>query len=99
MSEINFDCKDICKIIDDAMEKRDRTVHIFITDTSVSINISPNTDDGMKWIETGIMTYTYKCSKCGLYSGHPDLYCKHCGEQRTGIIYADDYTKKEKEND
>ena len=87
---------DIHKIIDDAMKKRDRYVHIFITGSSMSITVNPQDDDGMKWIVTGpnkpYGRTKCKCSRCGGESVTTDLYCKHCGEMRTGII-------REKKND
>lgn len=85
--KINLTNNDIHKIIDDAMEKRDRTVSIFIMNESVSVNVKPvGEDDGMKWIEIHKDLAAYKCSECGGHSECADLYCRHCGAQRTGII-------------
>lgn len=82
--------RDIYKIIDDAMEKRDRFVSILITKSSTHVNVYPNTDDGMKWIVSKpsrrYERTICKCSKCGGTSESTDLYCRHCGEMRTGII-------------
>ena len=76
---------DIHKIIDDAMKNRDRSVHILIAPTYTSISVSPSCDDGMKWKRSSDGT-TYTCSMCGGTSPSPDMYCKCCGEQRTGIV-------------
>lgn len=88
---VKNDNVDIHLLIDDAMEKKDRTVSIFITKNSTTINVYPNTDDGMKWIEhiryvNKNKKIEFECSKCGAFVVHPDLYCSHCGEMRTGII-------------
>jgi hypothetical protein len=40
----------IHKIIDDAMEKRDRTVSIYIGETGVSVTVSPADQDKCQWI-------------------------------------------------
>lgn len=76
---------DIHKIIDDAMKNKDRSVHILISSTYTSISVNPSDNDGMKWKRSsdGI---TYTCSMCGGTSLDPDMYCKWCGEQRTGIV-------------
>lgn len=88
---------DIHKIIDDAMKKRDRYVHILITDSSTSVSVSPYDDDGMKWIELSsngghYFCRRFRCSKCGAVENNPSVYCPNCGEQRTGIIEWEDCT-------
>lgn len=88
----NISNNDIHKIIDDAMEKRDRTVHILIHSVGISINVSPsNENDGMKWrqIEGG----GYVCTDCGGVSLHGTMYCPNCGAQRTGYIDLEDEEK------
>lgn len=77
---------DIHKIIDEAMEKKDRTVSIFIGEAGMSVNVSPRTDEEPRWIP---VTYIdsdrirgYQCSACGYedeYDHHP--YCAMCGEK------------------
>lgn len=76
----------IHKIIDDAMEKRDRTVSIFISaeNNAVSVNVYPVDHDKCQWIETddGMI-----CSNCGNREStwdHP-TYCSKCGELMHGI--------------
>lgn len=84
MSELSLTNNDLHKIIDDAMERGDRQVHIYIMKDNVSISVRPaSEDDGMKWRQVG---GGYICSDCGGASTTADLYCKHCGAQRTGII-------------
>lgn len=74
------------KIIDDAMERGDRQVHISITKYGTSVYVSPaGENDGMKWIEQHKDIAAYRCSDCGGFSNSADTYCKHCGAQRTGI--------------
>lgn len=85
MSELSLTNNDIHKIIDDAMEKRDRKVHIMIYNTSVSVSISPSDGgEGMRWIEEN---GGFRCSDCGNISGFPQTYCPDCGAQRTMIVH------------
>ena len=59
---------------------------IFIMNESISVNVKPvGEDDGMKWLEIHKDLAAYICSECGDHSEYADLYCRHCGAQRTGI--------------
>ena len=69
---------DIHKIIDDAMEKKDRSVSIFIHGDSTSVSVYPYSEENKRWIPDGS---GLKCPVCGVYSRHGGLYCSTCGEQ------------------
>ncbi len=79
---------DIHKIIDDAMEKRDRTVSIFISaeNNAVSVNVYPVDHDKVYWIDDCRTLYPY-CSNCGYKqkSREPATYCGGCGELMHGV--------------
>ena len=71
---------DIHKIIDDAMEKKDRAVHIFITDNTTSVDVIPYEGGMSRWIfdrDYG----TYECSECHNTNAYPAPYCPECGEK------------------
>lgn len=97
--DTNFD---IHKIIDDAMEKKDRYVTVYIGKHGTSVNVYPVDESKTMWIdftlepivEGKMHTFhvNYKCSNCGRHSTTPSLYCPHCGEQMLGV-------RKEKQND
>lgn len=82
---------DIQKIIDDAMEKGDRSVHISIVGDNVGISVQPykEEDEWGEWIEVKSdhdnlpLTFTvgYRCSKCGHHHPHMALYCSICGSR------------------
>lgn len=82
---------DIQKIIDDAMEKGDRSVHISIVGDGVDISVQPykEGDEWGEWIEVKSdrddlpLTFTvgYRCSKCGHHHPHMSLYCSICGSR------------------
>lgn len=75
---------DIHKIIDDAMEKRDRTVSIYIGEAGVSVNVYPADQDKVQWIET---KHGMICSNCGNRESSWDCptYCSRCGELMHGV--------------
>ena len=76
---------DIHKIIDDAMEKKDRTVSIYIGQSCVTINVTPyEPEEPARWIHIENdhhCSYRFECSACGAEHEFPSLYCPHCGEQ------------------
>jgi hypothetical protein len=80
----------IHKIIDDAMEKRDRTVSIFISaeNNAVSVNVYPVDHDKCQWIET---KHGMICSNCGNCESTWDrpTYCSKCGELMHGVRKQD----------
>ena len=74
---------DICKVIDEAMEKKDRSVTILISPNGTSISIYPYSEEKPHWIsviDSDGKTKFYRCSECGKSSHIPDRYCRHCGE-------------------
>lgn len=79
---------DINKIVDDAMEKKDRQVHIFIMSDTVSVNVTPLSDSDPKWIirETKkpgrhFPVREFECSECHVWVKDPMPYCGFCGEK------------------
>ena len=81
---------DIQKIIDDAMEKGDRSVHISVVGDKVDVSVQPYKEDEWgEWIEVKSdydnlpLTFTvgYRCSKCGHHHPHMALYCSICGSR------------------
>lgn len=84
---------DIHKIIDDAMEKRDRTVTIFITDSTTSISVSPLESGRPAWIYhegiPGIQFNKYSCPECGNRNTYPTPYCPTCGEALSAPVYKE----------
>lgn len=96
LGEWNVDKKDphvdIHKIIDDAMEKRDRTVSIYIGEAGVSVTVSPADQDKVMWIHKADNTYDetycrtwFQCSNCGHDNNHTTPYCPVCGEFMHGV--------------
>lgn len=72
---------DIHKIIDDAIEKKDRSVTIFITGENMSICVNP-LDEPARWIKTaGATGLISKCSNCGTRHSIESQYCPDCGEK------------------
>ena len=63
---------DINKIIDDAMEKKDRFVSVFIMGATVSVKVEPLESRDPRWILREIATpekykirkYNFECSEC-----------------------------------
>ena len=74
---------DIHKIIDEAMEKKDRTVSIYIGQSCVTINVTPyKPEEPAHWIyNSESERYPFECSACGGASADAGLYCSRCGEQ------------------
>ena len=74
---------DIHKIIDDAMEKKDRYVTIFISKEGTTINVHPYEDKESKWIyhDPNESNYHFECSECGSISEFATPYCPVCGEK------------------
>ena len=70
---------DINKIIDDAMEKKDRTVTVFITGGNVSVSVSPLEDAPHKWSK--VLAGISKCPECGYKTNYESAYCPDCGEK------------------
>jgi len=70
---------DIQKIIDDAMEKGDRSVHISIVGDGVDISVQPYKEEGRG--EWKLVNGDYYCSKCNMMERYPQLYCPACGSE------------------
>ena len=76
---------DIHKLIDDAMEKKDRNVNIYISEHGTSIYVNPIRDeDEPHWIVCGT-SGSVKCSCCGNIEKYNSLFCPRCGEQMHGV--------------
>lgn len=71
---------DIHKIIDDAMEKKDRSVMIFIGEHGTSVNVNPYKDDKVVWKAAPGAKHPY-CSNCGRQAEAAYSFCPWCGEQ------------------
>ena len=78
--------KDIHKIIDDAMEKKDRCVSIFISNFGTTVHVDPFDNHKPHWIPKyqegmGRWPASYICSECGVEHKHIACYCGFCGEK------------------
>ena len=73
---------DINKIIDDAIEKKDRSVLIFINGETVSVSVKP-IEGPLKWVKfnTPDGYHSYKCPNCGETTNYQTQYCSECGEK------------------
>lgn len=80
---------DIHKIIDDAMEKKDRTVNIYIGESGTSIYVSPRDDEPLAWVPNpkGI---GYLCPTCGYWDIDQRPYCSTCGEKLKRLSEEDE---------
>lgn len=76
---------DIQKIIDDAMEKGDRSVHISVVGDGVDISVYPYKEEGRgEWsaiVDDEWWTRGHRCSKCGFEVRFETPYCPHCGNE------------------
>jgi hypothetical protein len=79
---------DIHKLIDEAMERKDKTVHIFISELGTTINVEPyEKEKDPEWIKSyreygrGFAINQVVCSACGTASDHITPYCPYCGEK------------------
>lgn len=92
---------DINKIIDDAMEKKDRFVSIFIMGGTVSVKVEPLESRDPRWIidknKMHLHGWDFECSECHGRSAEGTSYCPHCGEKLRMPIEAD--FKKEATDD
>lgn len=82
---------DIHRIIDEAIEKKDRSVSIFIGKDCTSINVYPYEDKLEEWIP--IENEILECPQCGSVSKWITPYCSTCGTHLRAP------SRKEKEND
>lgn len=74
---------DVHKIIDDAMEKGDRTVSIYIGQSCMTVNVTPyEKEEPARWIfKTDHYPPKFICSACDGMNDCMTPYCPHCGEQ------------------
>lgn len=73
---------DIHKIIDDAMEKKDRSITIFIGEAGTSVYVNPYEDKPREWIlRTGNAVYPWVCPECGDIFKESSRHCPSCGEE------------------
>ena len=86
----------IKSIIDEAMEKRDRTVSVFISGENMHVTVAPLGEDEPRWIpkEGG-----YLCSVCGRWQGDASRYCCDCGEALKNMDMFDDESEDEEDDD
>ena len=80
------DAVDIHKIIDDAMEKGDRSVYILIHSVGMSVTINPYVEEKCQWVRyDNDMHMT--CSNCKFKVGtaYDSTYCPNCGEFMHGV--------------
>ena len=72
----------IKSIIDEAMEKRDRTVSVFISGENMHVTVAPLGADEPRWIPRKIEedTFRYICPVCGEWEDFESRYCRTCGE-------------------
>ena len=87
---------DIHRIIDEAMEKKDREVVVYINDIGTTVKVLPLSDAPM-WIEevtkypsnnpqlADIVSIGYRCSECTRLEKFPGIYCPNCGEKMKGV--------------
>lgn len=88
---------DIHELVDDAMEKKDRRINIYISNYGTSVYIEPIRDeDEPHWIDITpepdpekdnffFHSILYRCSNCGSTTKFSSPYCPVCGEQMHGV--------------
>lgn len=73
---------DISALINEAIEKKDRTVSIFYHNGSISINVTPLAESKPHWIyREGRGMYEFECSECGFFHEFESPFCPECGEK------------------
>ena len=77
----NYDKELLNHLIDEAMEKKDRTVTIYISSTGTSVTISPIELTKPRWIYVNDDGGACQCSECGRYQTWTTPYCPECGEK------------------
>ena len=90
---------DISALVDEAMEKKDRTVHIFIMGDNISVDVRPLEESDPRWIvheenrTRHVVRYQFECSECRTYSQDPTPYCPFCGEKLRMPVIEDKRVK------
>lgn len=71
---------DVASIINEAMEKKDRYVSIFIGEAGTTISVYPHEDSKTTWkyLKEGSDPI---CSNCGRIVDQPFPFCPWCGEE------------------
>lgn len=76
---------DIHKLMDDAMEKKNRSVYILINGENTSISVTPLLESDPRWIYTTPDapngSVAFECSECGARASNQTPYCPWCGEK------------------
>ena len=67
----------IKSIINEAMEKRDRTVMVYISGENMHVSVTPLGEDEPRWIPKD---GGFACSVCGQWDLRRGRYCRVCGE-------------------
>ena len=78
---------DIHELIDEAMQRKDRTVMIHMCEFGTTVTIQPMSEDA-KWTIIYALSGRrnhFVCSECGQVSDRPSTYCPNCGTQLTGV--------------
>ena len=80
----------IKSIIDEAMEKKDRSVTVYISGDSMHVSVYPLDEDRPRWIDPmknkradvkdRLYISHWLCSCCGASSTYRSRYCPTCGE-------------------
>lgn len=89
---------DLHKLIDEAMEKKDREVSIFIMKDNMSVYVRPVSSNDPRWIvhekcSGRKITWEYECSECHVYSDKLMCYCGYCGEKLRMPVIEDKRVK------
>lgn len=89
---------DIHKLIDEAMDKKDREVSIFIMKDNMSVYVRPVASNDPRWIvhekcSGRKITWEYECSECHAYSDKLMCYCGYCGEKLRMPVIEDKRVK------
>lgn len=77
---------DVHTIINEAMDKKDRFVHIFIMGDNISVDVKPLSESDPRWIVRekkgyGRVRHQFECSECRVWSDNITPYCSFCGEK------------------
>ena len=81
---------DIHKIIDDAMEKKDRCVSLYISESGVSVTVTP-LEEPTHWEKIVLSDDSlfgrvrYRCSNCKTITNYASHFCSACGEEMHGV--------------
>lgn len=93
---------DISALVNEAIEKKDRTIHILIMGDNISVDVRPFTNEKQRWIyREQIDRYNFECSECGYRGEFPSPYCPTCGEKLAMPMeedYIDDTSKEAMED-